>query len=167
MTFQRQFCKIFTFLMIKLLQLHLFFVFLQRNKAKHKYASMKRLFLALVMTSLVSVASATDYNYLTLENADGNAVSLSVSGLTLTFSNGNLVANDGTVLPLSSLTKMYFTETSGISTISTMGDGPSGIYTLSGVLVSTHSLDASISSLPKGIYIVKQASGHTKKIQVR
>ena len=147
--------------------LHLFFVFLQRNKAKRKISSMKRLFLALVITSLVSVASATDYNYLTLENTDGNMVSLPISGLTLTFNNGNLVANDGTVLPLSSLLKMYFTETSGISSISTTADSPSGIYTLSGILVSSLSLDASLPSLPKGIYIVKQPSGNTQKIHIR
>ena len=128
---------------------------------------MKRLFLALVITSLVSVASATDYNYLTLENTDGNMVSLPISGLTLTFNNGNLVANDGTILPLSSLLKMYFTETSGISSISTTADCPSGIYTLSGILVSSLSLDASLPSLPKGIYIVKQPSGNTQKIHIR
>ena len=128
---------------------------------------MKRLFLALVITSLVSVASATDYNYLTLENTDGNMVSLPISGLTLTFNNGNLVANDGTVLPLSSLLKMYFTETSGISSISTTADSPSDIYTLSGILVSSLSLDASLPSLPKGIYIVKQPSGNTQKIHIR
>ena len=147
--------------------LHLYFVFLQRNKAKRRISSMKRLFLALVITSLVSVASATDYNYLTLENTDGNMVSLPISGLILTFNNGNLVANDGTVLPLSSLLKMYFTETSGISFISTTADSPSGIYTLSGILVSSLSLDASLPSLPKGIYIVKQPSGITQKIYIR
>ena len=128
---------------------------------------MKRLLLALIMTSLVSVASATDYNYLTLEKADGSLVSLPVSSLTLTFSNGNLVANDGTTLPLSSLSKMFFTETSGICSIPIATDGPSGIYTLSGILVSSPSLDAQLPSLPKGIYIVKQPNGNTKKIHIR
>jgi hypothetical protein len=113
----------------------------------------------------MTFASATDFNFLTFEKADGSMVSLPVSGLTLTFIDGNLVASDGTTLPLASLTKMFFTETSGISTVQSLASGPSGIYTISGIYVGEAS--NSLSRLPKGVYIIKSPQGVTKKIQIR
>lgn len=127
---------------------------------------MKKLLLSLVLAGLLIPSSAADYKYLTLENSDGSKVSLAASGLTLTFSDGNLVANDGTTLPLSSLAKMYFTETSGITTVTGSTSSVMKAYTLSGVLAGTYAENQDIS-LPKGIYIIKDQQGNTHKITIR
>lgn len=127
---------------------------------------MKRALLSLVFTCLLLTASATDYHFLTLENIDGSKVSMSAAGLTLTFSDGNLVASDGTIVPLSSLAKMYFTETSGITSTIHSSEAMK-VYTLSGVLVGTYVEGQVPVSLPKGIYIIKDHQGNTHKTTIR
>ena len=121
----------------------------------------------MVFTCLLLSASATDYKFLTLETTDGSLVSLAATGLTLTFSDGNLVASDGTVVSLSSLAKMYFTETSGITTATSTSNGAMKVYTLSGILVDTYTKGQSPASLPKGIYIIKDHQGNTHKTTIR
>ena len=128
---------------------------------------MKRAFLSLVFTSLLLSASATDFKFLTLESTDGSKVSLAANGLTLTFSDGNLVASDGTTIPISSLAKMYFTETSGITTVTSSAGGSMKVYTLSGILVGTYSEGQSPAGLPQGIYIIKDCQGNTHKTTIR
>ena len=128
---------------------------------------MKRAFLSLVFTCLLLSASATDYKFLTFENTDGSKVSLSATGLTLTFSDGNLVASDGTIIPLGNLAKMYFTETSGITTATSTASGTIKVFTLSGILVDTYTDGQIPVSLPKGIYIIKDHQGNTHKTTIR
>ena len=128
---------------------------------------MKKAFLSLVFTCLLLSASATDYKFLTLETTDGSKVSLAATGLTLTFSDGNLVANDGTIVSLSSLSKMYFTETSGITSATCSESGAMKVYTLSGILVGTYPEGLSPAGLPKGIYIIKAHQGNTHKTTIR
>ena len=128
---------------------------------------MKRVFLSFLFTCLLLSASATDYKFLTFESTDGSKVSLEATGLTLTFSDGNLVASDGTVLSLSNLAKMYFTETSGITNATNSASGVITIYTVSGVLVGTFTEGQTPSSLSKGIYIIKDHQGNTHKTTIR
>ena len=125
---------------------------------------MVALFLAIIMT-----CKAQNFEYLTLEQADGTSVSLPVPGLVLTFSGNNLVSNDGTTIPLSSLSKMFFTETSGITPIPTIlvGDAVSA-FTPAGSLVGQFSdAQEAIRRLPKGLYILKDHSGKVVKTLVR
>ena len=78
---------------------------------------MKKLLVSLITLCFAFTVNANDYKYLSFELADGSVQSLSVTDLTLTFSNGNLVSSDGTIIPLANLTKMFFSETSGITTL--------------------------------------------------
>ncbi len=112
---------------------------------------------------------AYDYNYLSFELADGSVTSLSVDGLTLTFSNGNLVSNDGTTIPLTSLSKMFFSETSGIAQISSNStNGKVEVYNPSGAKVGVFSdSQEAKSNLPKGIYIFKDEQGKIIKTAIQ
>lgn len=79
-------------------------------------------FLFLLMALGAVSASAQSYNYLTLQQTGGNEQSLAISGLKITFSDGNLVATNGSqtaTIPLEKMQKMYFSSTpTGISTVS-------------------------------------------------
>jgi len=81
---------------------------------------MKSLVLFLLMAMGAVSASAQSYNYLTLQQIGGDEQSLSISGLKIIFSNGNLVATNGAqtaTIPLEKMQKMYFAATAtGIST---------------------------------------------------
>ena len=129
---------------------------------------MKKLIITLAMSCMLLTLSATDYKFLTLESVDGSLRSVSAIGLTLTFSDGNLVASDGTVIPLSNLSKMYFTETSGISETTTIKSGYISVYSLTGMSMGTFSsTSAMTSALPAGIYIIKDQEGNTRKTTIR
>ena len=87
----------------------------------------------------------------------------------LTFADGNLVSSDGTTIPLSSLSKMYFTETSGVTTVqANLPEGAVDAYTPSGIHVGTFgdTRDA-INRLPKGFYVIRDTKGTILKTVVR
>ena len=122
---------------------------------------MKQLLIILTLCLSAITASAGDYKFLILEGNDGTTYSMNATGLTLTFSDGNLVSSDGTVIPLNSLVKMYFSEASGISTIpSTTNDDHVTVYSIAGILAGTYNdMTTAMSSLTKGLYIIKQKDG--------
>ena len=72
-------------------------------------------FAVILLSVLCTVrVSAGDYKYLTLQNLNGEESSLTLSGLVLTFSDGNLHAKqNGTVrdYALARLAKMYLSKT--------------------------------------------------------
>ena len=125
----------------------------------------------LLLTSAIFfsyMSQATDYKFLTIEDNTGHATSLSITNLTITFVDGNFVTNDGITLPLSSLSKMYFTETSGITTLTSEMSGEVTAYSTSGALIGHFSnADEATKSLKKGIYIVKDKNGNTYKTAVK
>ena len=130
---------------------------------------MKQLLIILTLCLSAITASAGDYKFLILEGNDGTTYSLNATGLTLTFSDGNLVSSDGTVIPLNSLVKMYFSEASGISTIpSTTNDDHVTVYSIAGILAGTYNdMTTAMSSLTKGLYIIKQKDGSIIKYTVK
>lgn len=130
---------------------------------------MKQLLIILTLCLTTVTAKADDFKYLILESNDGTTYSMSAMGLTLTFSDGNLVSSDGTTVPLSSLTKMYFSETSGISTVpSTSSDSRVTVYTISGIQTGTfNDMTSAVSNLSKGLYIIKQTDGNIIKYTVK
>lgn len=111
---------------------------------------------------------ADDYGYLTFVKSDNTMQSLAVAGLTITFSDGNAVVQNGAesaTLTLSELSKMYFSveqETTGIESIalnpSSTGEG-SEYYSLDGRKLNG-------KPTKTGVYIVK-GNGITKKIAVK
>ena len=117
-----------------------------------------------MMLSLVLAVHAETYDYLVLEKTDGTSVTFTAVGLSFTFSDGNLVTNEGTTLPVKELSKMYFSNTSGIRTL----DLPTSVataWTTTGIHMGTfNSHEEALSQLPKGIYIIKSSAGTIKTI---
>lgn len=129
---------------------------------------MKQLLMILLLCFSATTAIADDYKFLILESNDGTTYKMNAMGLTLTFSDGNLVSSDGTTVPLNSLVKMYFSEASGISTASISGDDHVTVYTLAGIQAGTYNdMMEAISHLSKGLYIIKQADGSIIKHTVK
>ena len=130
---------------------------------------MKRALLIAFVLGIVMTCKAQNFEYLTFEQTDGTCLSLPVSGLTLTFSDGNLVSSDGTTIPLSSLSKMFFTETSGITLVPTLQpEDAVSAYTAAGSLVGQFgNTQEAIRLLPKGLYIFKDNTGKVVKTLVR
>ena len=135
---------------------------------------MKRLFIIFILCAAFSLSiQAGDYTYLAFRCNDGTEISLSVSNLKITFSNGQLVAvNSETnqTFSLSDLNKMYFTN-SAITNIEevlpTDLDTEVEIFTTSGVIKGRYNnLYQARQTLSKGVYIVKQ-SEKTYKIAVK
>ena len=125
---------------------------------------MKRAFLLSMMLSLVLAVHAETYDYLVLEKTDGTSVTFTAVGLSFTFSDGNLVTNEGTTLPLKELSKMYFSNTSGIRTLDLPTSGATA-WTTTGIHMGTfNSHEEALSHLPKGIYIIKSSAGTIKTI---
>ena len=116
----------------------------------------------LLAISALSV-QATEYAYLTFKMSDGEEYSLAVSGLSIQFSDGNLVASDGTTLPLAQLSKMYFSSTSAISPVEVRG-GAVDIFNLRGERLGTYpSWPEAQKALGKGVYVIKDIKGRTEK----
>lgn len=130
--------------------------------------------LRFVLTTFLMVLSsmainAEDYTYLTFQTKDGTEYSIAVSGLSITFSDGYMVASDGTALPLSDLSKMYFNTTSDIENmkIDTAG-GAVLVFNASGVQIGSYpTLSKALSALGKGLYMIRKDNGETNKIIVR
>ncbi len=133
---------------------------------------MKKLFLSLLLMTGMT-ASAYDYPYLIFKTSSGTVETVSVESLSLSISDGKLVAtnSDGSVsLTLSDLSKMYFSKTSegttDIQTVETTVDKVQ-VYTLTGMSVGTfESLSQARSSLKNGIYVVK-TNGKSYKLNMK
>jgi hypothetical protein len=80
---------------------------------------MKKILTLLFIFTAVNLY-ADDYGYLTFQTSDGQQQSISVSNLKLKVSGGSLVVTNGsasTTFTLTNLSKMYFSNTTGISTV--------------------------------------------------
>lgn len=113
------------------------------------------------------------YGYLTFQNSDGTTVSMPVGSLTMTFSDGKLIATNGTVtkeLTLEDLGNMYFStdNVTGIKDVSiTDADGEVEAFSMQGVSLGKFaSLTSLKDKLPSGVYVVK-SKGKTQKTTIR
>lgn len=117
---------------------------------------MKKIFLMLAFVASIVTVHASDYKFLTVQKSDGAEQSFTTSGLTITFSSGNMVLNENgtsTTISLAGLSKMFFSdEASGIENIDKLLSSADNtvVYDLQGRKVTT------LTTLPKGVYIVKQ-----------
>ncbi len=120
------------------------------------------------LLSILSIGTwASDYQYLVFTLSDGTQQSVTASDLTITFSDGNLVATSGSTtlatIALTSLTSMEFSnETTGIDNIesSLTIDDAAAIYDMGGRLMPRN------AQLPKGVYVMK-TNNKTIKFQVK
>jgi hypothetical protein len=80
-----------------------------------KQMNMKKTFLLAMLPLLMQEARAADYQYLVIAASDGTEQALTASGLTITFSDGKLVATSSSAtvatIALSDLASMYFSNT--------------------------------------------------------
>ena len=118
-----------------------------------------------VMMAAVMTAHADDYPYLAFQTADGTVKTVSVTSLTLTFSNGQLVATNGDgaySFALTDLNKMFFTNepTAVPSPLLQEGAGEAvEVFSMTGVSLGAFtSLTIARQQLAGGIYVVKTGS---------
>ena len=112
-------------------------------------------------------AQAVDYQYLNIEKTDGTAQSLTAEGLEISYSNGNLIATNGTeqaTFALTTLKRMYFSNDKTTTAIETVeataadwNDATTEIYDLSGRRLPQGKKPA------RGLYIFKKGNTTTKK----
>lgn len=119
------------------------------------------------------IAHADSYPYLTFQQSDGTTVSMDVTSLMMTFSDGKLIASNGTdskELSVEDLMRMYFSEkdVTGIQNVEVSdSDGEVEVFSLQGICYGKYStLQSFQSSAEAGVYIVK-VNGKTQKIMVR
>ncbi len=132
-------------------------------------------FIFLLALTCNAAANAETYEYLVFTTAAGE-VSMKAEGTKITFSDGNLIAKnaeDTQTLPLSSLSKFYFSDTASntMTGIDEVSSAPiaekADVYNISGQRIGSYSYtEGETLPLPEGVYIVKGTSG-TKKITVK
>lgn len=120
-----------------------------------------------------AVANADTYPYLSFETQDGTTRSVSVESLTITFSDGKLLAVSGTdsyEIDVASLSRMYFSSANLTAINDVKSDVTAGtmeVYSLSGVKIGTFdSTEALHNGVSAGVYIVK-SNGKTLKVAVK
>lgn len=124
----------------------------------------------LTIVSIAGWAEDYTYGYLVFTANDGKEQSFAVEDLTLTFSDGKLVASNGTTtltFTLADLAKMYFSETTtdGIKTLNV--DDDVEVFTVSGIRMGQYASIADARRvLQQGVYIFKQGS-KTNKIAIK
>lgn len=136
-----------------------------------KHPTMKTTFITLAFAAIAAnAANAASYDYLTFQNLDGSQTSMAVDNLKMTVNDGKLVVTNAAgsaTLPLSSLSKMFFAETSGISDNLASDNQSAKAYTLAGVCVGTfRNVETAKLSLTKGIYVIK-TENKTQKVMVK
>lgn len=128
---------------------------------------MKKIFLLLAAILLPLCLSAA-YQSLLIKDSAGKEYIVNVNGLSITFSNGNLVAtnNEGSIsIAVDGLSTMEFVEKTSTVIEEVVIAGTMEIYTISGEPCGTYtSAEEASASLPGGIYIVKYQTGLTAKL---
>lgn len=140
---------------------------------------MKKLLLSMLCAFMGITASAQSLDYIVLQTADGNKVSLPANGLKITFPNQTLHATSGSRVvdfQLTDMVKMFFSSTPtaiehviGTTPKVAIVDGKVQLSGVSNAKVSVYTLDGrqvGKVDLPKGAYLVK-VDGKTYKLMAR
>lgn len=123
---------------------------------------MKKLLFTTLITLGTLQAQAYDYPYLVFRNTEGTTTVIAVESLSITISDGQLVATnaDGTQsFALADLSKMYFTQQADLTGISNAGkqeDEVVEVFTTGGIKLGKYlNINEAKTSLKPGIYILK------------
>ena len=131
----------------------------------------------LVLTTLITLGTlqvqAYEYPYLVFQNTEGTTTAFAVESLTITISEGKLVAKnaeDTQSFSLGDLSKMYFTrqaDLTGISDTDTSEDEIVEVFTTGGINIGKYlNINEAKSSLKPGLYILKSRQ-KTFKITIK
>ena len=123
---------------------------------------------AILLTAILVISFATikaeDYKFFTIEKTDGTSQTMTAVGLTINYTDGYLVAQNGnetTKILLSDLKRMYFTnEAAAISDITEEKASNNETYDMQGRRITDKPL------MNRGIYIIKK-DGKTQKVFVK
>ena len=123
---------------------------------------------AILLTAILVISFATikaeDYKFFTIEKTDGTSQTMTAVGLTINYTDGYLVAQNGnetTKILLSDLERMYFTnEAAAISDITDEKASNNETYDMQGRRITDKPL------MNRGIYIIKK-DGKTQKVFVK
>jgi len=123
---------------------------------------------AILLTAILVISFATikaeDYKFFTIEKTDGTSQTITAVGLTINYTDGYLVAQNGnetTKILLSDLKRMYFTnEAAAISNITDEKASNNETYDMQGRRITDKPL------MNRGIYIIKK-DGKTQKVFVK
>lgn len=122
---------------------------------------MKKRLLCMMLAAVGAMLAvqADNYPYLAFQTADGTVKAVSITSLTLTFSNGALTATnaDGSYsFALADLGKMFFTtEPTAVQPLPVEGDGVE-VFSVTGLSLGRFgSLQEAEAQMPRGIYVVK------------
>lgn len=123
---------------------------------------------AILLTAILVISFATikaeDYKFFTIEKTDGTSQTMTAVGLTINYTDGYLVAQNGnetTKILLSDLKRMYFTnEAAAISDITDEKASNNETYDMQGRRITDKPL------MNRGIYIIKK-DGKTQKVFVK
>lgn len=131
---------------------------------------MKR-FVFLVLLALTwGKIVASDYLFLNIEQTNGTITTLESTGLTITFTDGKMIASQNgssTTFSLIDLNKMYFGTTNGVKLLESENEKSFTVYNISGIKIGEFENSSDINNkLNKGIYIVEKG-GKSYKLSVK
>lgn len=128
----------------------------------------------IILFTLLGIATiqAEDYPYMMFQTNDGNVLTMASASLTITFSDGNMVASNGSeskTVALTDLNKMFFASNpASVETTQTEEvNEPVEVFTVTGISVGKYeNIQQVQATLERGIYVVK-GKNKTLKIVVK
>ena len=130
----------------------------------NRMKKLKTILLTAVLVISFATIKAEDYKFFTIEKTDGTSQTMTAVGLTINYTDGYLVAQNGnetTKILLSDLKRMYFTnEAAAISNITDEKASNNETYDMQGRRITDKPL------MNRGIYIIKK-DGKTQKVFVK
>lgn len=127
--------------------------------------------LLFAILAVCALGLRAEFNRLVFYTLDGEEQSVGLTGLNITFVNGELVATSeeaSATVPLASLASMEFAngEIDGIKAAST-AELAVTVYSADGICQGAFaSKDAARETLPSGLYIIKSHNGLTSKMLI-
>jgi len=130
----------------------------------NRMKKLKTILLTAILVISFATIKAEDYKFFTIEKTDGTSQTMTAVGLTIKYTDGYLVAQNGnetTKILLSDLKRMYFTnEAAAISDITDEKASNNETYDMQGRRITDKPL------MNRGIYIIKK-DGKTQKVFVK
>lgn len=131
-----------------------------------------RKYLLLAILAMTAIGVHAEYNRLVFRTISGEELSVGVTGLNITFTNGELLATSESAsvkIPLTSLKSMAFDngDVSGVQAIPTPVESAVTVYSTDGICQGTFETKAAATdALPNGLYIIETENGNVTKMLI-